>query len=55
MAATEPIELDSLVLDEKKTKAKQENEDVVNPWNVASASETGVDYEKLIGKIIFSN
>ena len=23
-------------------------EDIVNPWNVASKSSTGVDYEKLI-------
>ena len=24
-------------------------EDVVDPWNVASSSDTGVDYDKLIG------
>ena len=27
-----------------------EEEDVVNPWNVVSKSQTGVDYEKLISK-----
>jgi tryptophanyl-tRNA synthetase len=27
-----------------------EEEDVVNPWNVVSKSETGVDYDKLISK-----
>jgi len=25
-------------------------EDVVNPWNVVSKSQTGVDYDKLISK-----
>lgn len=25
-------------------------EDVVDPWNVVSTSETGVDYDKLISK-----
>jgi hypothetical protein len=25
-------------------------EDVVDPWNVVSKSQTGVDYDKLIGK-----
>lgn len=25
-------------------------EDVVNPWEVSSASQKGVDYDKLIGK-----
>ena len=28
----------------------EEEEDVVNPWNVVSKSETGVDYDKLISK-----
>jgi tryptophanyl-tRNA synthetase len=27
-------------------------EDVVNPWNVVSKSETGIDYDKLISKYI---
>lgn len=26
------------------------DDDVVNPWNVVSKSETGVDYDKLISK-----
>jgi hypothetical protein len=25
-------------------------EDIVNPWNVVSKSQTGVDYDKLISK-----
>jgi len=25
-------------------------DDVVNPWNVVSKSQTGVDYDKLISK-----
>jgi hypothetical protein len=27
-------------------------EDIVNPWNVVSKSETGIDYDKLISKYI---
>lgn len=31
--------------------AKEENdEDVVDPWNVVSKSQTGIDYDKLISK-----
>lgn len=29
-----------------------ENEDIVDPWNVAASSSTGVDYDKLIGRCI---
>ncbi len=29
---------------------KKEEEDHVDPWTVASNSETGVNYDKLIGK-----
>lgn len=29
-----------------------ENEDIVDPWNVAASSATGVDYDKLIGRCI---
>lgn len=28
----------------------KEDDDVVNPWNVQSKSQTGVDYDKLIRK-----
>jgi hypothetical protein len=28
------------------------SEDIVNPWNVVSKSETGIDYDKLISKYI---
>lgn len=31
-------------------KTKLCAEDIVDPWNVVSKSEAGVDYEKLIGK-----
>ncbi len=30
-------------------KSQEEQEDQVDPWNVASSSETGVNYDKLIG------
>ena len=28
---------------------KQEEEDIVDPWTVSSKSDTGINYEKLIG------
>lgn len=31
---------------------KNEDDDIVDPWTVASKSETGVDYDKLISKCI---
>lgn len=31
-------------------KTPAELDDVVDPWNVSSASNTGVDYDKLISK-----
>ena len=31
--------------------APGEQEDVVDPWNVKSSSDKGVDYDKLISKI----
>ena len=37
---------------EKELKKLEIQEDVVDPWNVASASETGVDYDKLISTLI---
>jgi tryptophanyl-tRNA synthetase len=33
-------------------KGGTEEEDIVNPWNVVSKSETGIDYDKLISKYI---
>lgn len=29
---------------------REENEDFVDPWNVVSSSDTGIDYDKLISK-----
>lgn len=31
-------------------KTPAEVEDIVDPWNVSSTSNTGVDYDKLISK-----
>ena len=31
---------------------QDENDDVVDPWNVVSKSDKGIDYDKLIGKKI---
>lgn len=30
------------------TLTNGESDDVVDPWNVASTSDTGIDYDKLI-------
>ena len=32
-----------------KSEDNEEVDDCVDPWNVCSKSQTGVDYEKLIG------
>ena len=48
MSSSEPIKLDSLVIEEKN-KTNEKDDDVVNPWNIAAASDSGVDYDKLIG------
>ena len=32
--------------------AQETKEDFVDPWNVASGSEKGIDYEKLISKFM---
>lgn len=31
---------------------EDQQEDVVDPWNVHSSSDTGIDYDKLIGECI---
>lgn len=31
--------------------AINDDDDVVDPWNVAGKSETGIDYDKLISKL----
>lgn len=33
---------------------EDQQEDVVDPWNVHSSSDTGIDYDKLIGECILS-
>jgi hypothetical protein len=37
-------------MNNSNVNCEDESEDVVNPWNVVSKSETGVDYDKLISK-----
>lgn len=32
--------------------AESSDNDVVDPWNVASVSDTGIDYDKLISKLL---
>lgn len=36
-------------LTDKVEELKLDDDDVVDPWNVASTSDAGVDYDKLIG------
>lgn len=47
---TEPTQQmeDVSIKDEKMDKVDED--DVVNPWEVATSSATGVDYDKLISK-----
>ncbi len=47
--------LEDLVINDKRVSGdgaddNEEDNDVVNPWDVAAKSETGVDYDKLISK-----
>lgn len=54
--------VDALTLNEDRTPStpaseakeliEEANEDFVDPWNVTSTSDTGVDYEKLISRSI---
>lgn len=32
-------------------KSDSQENDIVDPWNVASSSDTGIDYDKLISKL----
>ncbi len=36
----------------KNTEKNEVEEDHVDPWSVSSTSETGVNYDKLIGKLL---
>ncbi|KIH50713.1 hypothetical protein ANCDUO_19205 [Ancylostoma duodenale] len=33
-------------------KEEEQKEDLVTPWDVSASSATGVDYDKLIGKVM---
>ena len=38
---------------EESPEVKEDaEEDVVDPWNVSSKSDTGIDYDKLVSKFI---
>lgn len=51
---SEEVAVEALSLNEDRTpstpasEAKEIEDDFVDPWNVASKNETGVDYDKLI-------
>lgn len=37
-------------IEHKSDHQQNEDDDIVNPWDVVSKSQTGVDYDKLISK-----
>jgi hypothetical protein len=39
-------------LNNSNVNCEDVSEDIVNPWNVVSKSQTGIDYDKLISKYI---
>lgn len=43
-------DMSELKIQENNTKNEIED-DIVDPWNVVSKSETGIDYDKLISKL----
>lgn len=53
---SEEVAVEALSLNEDRTpstpasEAKEIEDDFVDPWNVASKNDTGVDYDKLISK-----
>lgn len=51
MADADVVNIASLQVDDSLAKPNS-NDDVVDPWNVESTSDTGVDYDKLISKHI---
>lgn len=49
-----PEGVDALTLNEDQiTPGDSENIDFVDPWNVTSTSESGIDYDKLISKCLY--
>ena len=42
--------LENLNIKQDHNQQQEDQEDVVDPWNVASSSAAGVNYDKLIGK-----
>ena len=51
---TEPTqEMGDMSIKDEKMEAVEED-DIVNPWEVATSSAKGVDYDKLISKHIWS-
>lgn len=47
---TEPTQQMEAVSIKDEKMDKVDEDDVVNPWEVATSSATGVDYDKLISK-----
>lgn len=45
--AAEEVKIENLTINDAL-----EDEDVVTPWSVESTVETGIDYDKLISKLL---
>ena len=43
--------LGALKVDDSANTSRAPQEDFVDPWNVTSQSDTGIDYDKLIRKL----
>lgn len=55
----EALTLNSNEIEETATGVEvtvnDEQDDIVDPWNVASNNATGIDYDKLISRLIINN
>lgn len=49
---SDPKEMEKMSLKDDDPAGDDEEEDVVNPWEVSTQSAKGVDYDKLISKIV---
>lgn len=43
--------MEAMDLSTKPEEKPKEDEDIVDPWNVTSTSDKGIDYEKLISML----
>lgn len=51
-APTVEEQLENMRVSGDGAPAEEEDDDIVNPWNVCGKSETGIDYDKLISNFL---